>query len=116
MWMDHVRPVLVLRCLAGKTDAFVFTETAARIEQADENHTVELALDGSSAAVERWPDSADHDALFAPDAEAFARRLAGARTLRFGFTPHNAQPVTATFDLSGAEAVVDAVSRTCRRR
>ena len=112
--MNSVRPVLVVRCLAGKTDAFVFTETAARIEPQDENHTVALAFGAESAATERWPDSEDHDALFAPDGEAFVRRLGTARALRFGFTPHNASPVTAAFDLTGIDTVLQTVGATCK--
>ena len=35
-----VRPLLEVRCLSRKTELFVYTETAARIESDDENHTV----------------------------------------------------------------------------
>ena len=113
-WMNSVRPVLVVRCLDGKTDAFVFTETAARIEPQDDNHTVALAFGAESAVTERWPDSENHDALFAPNGETFARRLATERVLRFGFTPHNAPPVTASFDLAGVDTAVRAVGAACK--
>ena len=112
VWMKQVRPTLVVRCLQKRVDVFVYTDSAARIEPQDENHTVSVALDAGVASSERWPDSAEHDALFAPDGADFARRLAGAQRLRFGFTPHNAQPVVASFDLQGAaEAIVPVLQR-----
>jgi hypothetical protein len=113
VWMEHVRPLLVVRCLAGSVDTFVVTETAAAIEPQDGDHTVHLAFDGGPADTERWPDSVHHDALFAPEGRAFAERLASARTLRFGFTPHNAPPVTAEFALAGADQVLASVARAC---
>ena len=113
VWTTRVRPTLVVRCLAKKTEVFVYTETAARIESEDENHTVGLAFDDGPQTVERWPDSEEHDALFATDPAGLAARLTSARRLAFTFTPHNAQPVTVNFDLAGADEVVSSVRKTC---
>ena len=113
VWTTAVRPLLVVRCLGRKTEVFVYTETPARLESADENHTVSLALDRSQESAERWPDSEEHDALFAPDGTSLARRLSTASHLRFGFTPHNAPPVAVDFDLTGADTVVSKVASTC---
>ena len=81
VWMHRVHPLLVVRCLAHKADVFVFTDSPARIEPEDENHTVNVAFDAEAVATERWMDSDEHDALFAPDGTAFARRLARSHTL-----------------------------------
>jgi hypothetical protein len=113
VWMRHVRPTLVVRCLARSTDVFVFTDSAARIEPRDENHTVRLGFDDGPDATERWPDSADHDALFAPDGRALADRIARARSMRFAFTPHNADAVVAEFDVAGFEAIASTIAKTC---
>jgi hypothetical protein len=111
IWMRDVRPLLVVRCVRGGADAFVFTDSAAMIEAQTEDHTVRFGFDDEPETRELWPDSAEHDALFAPDGAAFARRLMTARTLRFGFTPHNAAPVTAHFRVSGLrERLVPAAS------
>ena len=72
-----------------------------------------LAFDDGPQSVERWPDSEEHDALFAPDSAALATRIASAHHLRFTYTPHNAQPVTVNFDLNGADEVVANVRKTC---
>jgi hypothetical protein len=116
VWTTTVRPLLVVRCLSRKTELFVYTETAARIESDDENHTVGLAFDDGPQSVERWPDSEEHDALFAPDSATLATRIASAHHLKFTFTPHNAQPATVNFDLNGADEVVANVRKTCGGR
>ena len=113
VWMRDVTPVLVVRCDAGSTEAFVYTQSAARMEPQDGDHTVSVALDNSSPTSERWPDSAEHDALFARNSPDFTRRLAGSRTLRFGFTPHNAEPVMATFALDGLSEMMASAGRQC---
>ena len=114
VWMHRVQPLLVVRCLAHKAEVFVFTDSPARIEPEDENHTVNVAFDAEPVATERWMDSDEHDALFAPDGTAFARRLARSHTLRFGFTPHNAASVTVQFTTTGFDSVLERVASQCR--
>ena len=101
VWMRDVTPVLVVRCEKGNAEAFVYTQSAARMEPQDGDHTVQVSFDGASPASQRWPDSAEHDALFARSPLEFTRQLTQARTLRFGFTPHNADTVVATFVIDG---------------
>jgi len=114
VWMGQARPVLVVRCLARATDVFVYTESAAQIEPQDENHAVRLRFDEEPELAERWPDSSDHDALFAPDGRAMARRLSRARRLRFAFTPQNARPVDVDFSLQGVDDAIAPVAKACR--
>lgn len=113
VWMRNVRPALVVRCIGGRTEVFVFTQSSARIEPGTDDHTVTLGIDESSEMTELWPDSIEHDALFAPDGAALAKRLLGARTLRFGFTPHNAAPVAAHFHVAGLEELLRPSAREC---
>ena len=112
--MKQVRPTLVVRCMDKRTDVFVYTDSAARIEEQDENHTVRVAFDGDEGAHERWPDSVEHDALFAPDGKAMAGRILASRQMRFTFSPHNAAPVTATFEVGGALGTAGADRETLR--
>ena len=113
VWQRQVRPVLVVRCGARELEVFVFTNSAAKIEPRTDDHTVRITLDDGPEVSERWPDSADHDALFAPDGAAFARQLIGARTLQFGFTPHNASPVAAHFNVAGLDAALGPAANQC---
>jgi hypothetical protein len=112
-WMRNVRPSLVVRCTGGRTEVFVFTQTPARIEPGTEDHTVTLGIDDGDETTELWPDSVEHDALFAPDGAALARRLLGARSMRFGFTPHNAAPAVARFHVEGLEGLLRPAAREC---
>ena len=115
VWMKQVRPTLVVRCMDNRTDVFVYTDSAARIEEQDENHTVRIAFDGDEGAHERWPDSVEHDALFAPDGKAMARRILASRQMRFTFSPHNAAPVTATFEVAGLSELLAPIAKRCGR-
>ncbi|MEO6212056.1 MAG: hypothetical protein ABIP65_00385 [Vicinamibacterales bacterium] len=113
IWLRTVRPMLVVRCVSGRVDAFVFTASAARIEPLTDDHTVRYGFDEGSDVTERWPDSEEHDALFAPDGGSFVRQLTAARVLRFGFTPHNASPATAQFTVVGLASVIEPAARQC---
>ena len=84
------------------------------MEPQDENHSVGIRFDDQPESSERWADSSEHDALFAPDGTAFARRLARSHTLRFGFTPHNAASVTIQFTTNGFGSVLERVASQCR--
>jgi hypothetical protein len=110
--MRTVQPMLVVRCRAGRLEAFVFTDTAAKMEPQDQDHTVRLRFDGGAETSARWPDSAEHDSLFARDGAAFVQQLLTAETLQFGFTPHNADPAVAVFHVSGLQEHL-ASARAC---
>ena len=112
-WMKMVRPILVVRCMGGTLEAFVVTDTAAQIESRTEAHTVRLRFDGQNPASERWPDSEEHDALFAPDGAALAARLTQAQVFEFGFTPHNAAPVVARFSVAGLAPLLAPAQKHC---
>jgi hypothetical protein len=114
VWMKDVRPMLVVRCASNRTEVFVFTESAAKMEQHTDDHTVRFRFDDDEPGVsERWADSVDHDGLFAPDGAAFAQRLIGARTLRFEFTPHNVASVEIQFDVIGLGELLEPVAKEC---
>jgi hypothetical protein len=112
VWMKSVRPVLIVRCLSRTTEVFVATGSAASIEQAD-SHAVRLQFDDAAPVVESWSDSVSSQELYAPDGVTLARRLARARTVQFGFTPYNAPPVVAEFDVRGFDEIIGLVAGTC---
>jgi hypothetical protein len=116
IWLGQVRPILVVRCMSKRTEVFVFTGSAIKIEPKTEDHTVTFSFDEQPELTERWPDSDEHDALFAPDGGSFADRLARARTLRFGYTPHNVAPVVAHFQVSGLGELIAPLAKECGRK
>jgi hypothetical protein len=111
VWMGQVQPSLVVRCVSNQTEVFVFTETAARIEPGMEDRAVRVRFDDEPYVEERWPDSAEHKGLFAPRGETFAQRLLDARTLRFEFTPHNAEAAEVVFNVAGLRALIEPVQK-----
>ena len=113
IWLRHVRPLLVVRCTANATEAFVITDSALKIEPQTDDHTVTFSFDDEAETRERWPDAADHNAVFAPDGAAFAQRLTRAHTLRFGYTPHNVAPVVAQFDVNGLAPLIEPAAKHC---
>jgi hypothetical protein len=113
VWQGISQPMIVVRCNAGQMQTFVYTSSALQMEAQDENHSVSIRFDDEPEVTERWADSSDHDALFAPDAAAFARRVASARTLRFGYTPHNAPRAVAEFQVSGLADLLQPAAKQC---
>jgi hypothetical protein len=113
IWQRHAQPILVVRCVSKRTETFVFIESAAQIEPQDEHHTVRFSFDDGPEVTERWEDSADHDALFAPGGEAFAKRVTHARSLKFSYTPHNAARVSTEFRVSGLSDLIQPVAARC---
>jgi hypothetical protein len=111
-WFGPTQPVLVIRCTSHETEAFVYTRSATRIEP-HEGKTVTVSLDGEPAKTEQWGDSDDRVALFAPDGAQFVHRLLGAKTLRFGYSPHNADDVVAQFHVDGLARLIEPVAREC---
>jgi hypothetical protein len=113
VYMDRVRPVLAVRCISRQTEVFVVLRSAPSIENSDNTHTVRIGLDDEPDVEQRWLDSSNMQALFAPDGKAFTARMATARRLRFAFKPFNAPPTAVEFDVHGFEGPLAAMSKTC---
>ncbi len=73
VWQGVSQPVLVVRCDAGKIQAFIYTASAIQMEPQDENHSVGIRFDDQPESSERWADSSEHDALFAPGRRRICR-------------------------------------------
>lgn len=113
VWMNRARPTLIVRCLYRATEAFVALDTSTTFEDDANLRTVRVQWDDEAQSVQRWTVSESAKELFAPDGVAFARRLATAKRLRFGFSPFNAQPVTAEFAVEGFDTLAGLVANTC---
>jgi len=113
VWMGQVQPSLVVRCVSNRTETFVYTETAARIEPGMEDRAVRVRFDDEPYVDERWPDSEEHKGLFAPNGETFAHRMLNANTVRFQFTPHNAETAEVQFNVAGLRELIEPVQKKC---
>lgn len=113
VWNSWARPMLVVRCLYGKTDAFVVLGTSTSYEDDADRRTVRIQWDGDAESVQKWGVSESGRELFAPDGVALVRRMTQADRLQFQFTPFNARPVTADFAVRGFDDLADHVAKTC---
>lgn len=114
-WLRRITPRLAVRCRENKTNVFIHTETAAQPELGlyDEAR-VRLRFNDGPPERQRWTESTDDEALFAPSPISLARRIAKAQSLRFEFTPFNAPPAVATFTLTGSSDAVERVATACK--
>jgi hypothetical protein len=116
-WLTSTRPSLVLRCEEHKTNVYVATGLSSTVELGRfQEHTVRLRLDDGKAERSVWSESTDNRALFAPNPVALAHRLARAQTLRFEFTPFNANTQIAEFALQGLRDHLQKLDEACGRK
>jgi hypothetical protein len=114
VWMNKARPVLEARCLDHATEVFVVLDTSASFEDDADLRTVRIQWDDESPSVQQWRVSESGKELFAPDGKDVMERMAAARRLQFGFTPFNAEPVTAEFAVEGFDQLAALVTGTCK--
>ena len=113
VWMSWAHPVLAVRCQYRATEAFVVLDTSTSFEEDADRRTVRIQWDDDPVSTQQWNASESGRELFAPDGVALVRRMATARTLRFGFTPFNASPVTAEFAVQGFDQLAGLVASAC---
>lgn len=112
-WLEDKRPILNIRCKEGKTQVYVWTGTAATVEEM-EGHTIRVRLDDGTPSAQTWGESTDHNSLFFDeDAITFVKQIVKAKTLAFQFTPFNASPAVAQFDLRGLENHISDLAAAC---
>ena len=113
-WLETETPGLMVRCREKSTNVYMVTGMAASVESGNlDSHTVRVRFDDSPAQQQGWSESTDREALFAPNAVQMTRNIARAKTLRLQFTPFNASPAIATFDVSGFEEHIGKVAAAC---
>lgn len=110
----EVAPTLFVRCLESTTEVFVHTELPALPEPgSDGTTTVRFRVDDEPAVRQRWVDSTDRLAYFAPEGIPLARRLASARTLRWEYTALADGRHIVEFDVRGLDALLPDVAEAC---
>jgi predicted Ser/Thr protein kinase len=113
-WLESVRPTLVIRCLEHKTSVYVVTGMGAQPVAGEyDQHPVELRFNEGKPITQWWRQSTDSKALFASSPIVLSRRLTKSNRLRFRFTPFNASPAIASFDLRGLDRLLPKVANAC---
>lgn len=113
-WLQSQFPVLYVRCKEGRIDTFIETglSTNPELGRYDE-YTVRLRFDNGKPIIQRWSESTDNKALFAPNGLSAARMIAKADRMLFEFTPFNARPAIAEFKVAGLASKLDKVTAAC---
>ena len=105
-----------LRCRAGQTEAWVSINEYLGNGSKDGGHSVSYRI-GDEIIYEDvyWPLSTDKKAVFfAGKMNWLLRNLVTSDRLVLRTTPYNENPVTATFDLAGLQAVLDRIGDKCK--
>jgi len=104
------RIALVVRCKNQVTEAYIDWQTFLGTNETTVTHRVDRA----PAASARWSISTDHKASFMPDPKATLESFVGATTYVANLTPYSESPITATFNIAGAEQAFRDIRRDCR--
>jgi hypothetical protein len=120
-----MRPTLVIRCRGRRTEVYIHTTLPSRFELDDFRIVapVRLRLDDARAHSATWTQSANLEALFAPNPIALAKQLLRANALHFEFSPFGGTRtptqvdangrVIAEFDLRGLADHVGKLASAC---
>lgn len=113
-WLSEYSPVLVIRCKENKTELYIRTGMSSDPEYGLYNeHTVRIRLDDGKPFKQRWSDSTDNEALFAPKSIALAKDIAKSKKMLFEFTPFSSSPQTVEFDVQGLMPHLEELAKTC---
>jgi hypothetical protein len=125
-WLQATRPTLHVTCDGEKSQVYVWTGTAASVEEdydgeLSADHKVIIRFDGNESFGEGWIESDDHNALFeahfslegTDPTQRLIVQMVQAKRLLFEFTPFNANPVIAHFDLQGLGQYIDEITKPC---
>ena len=111
---DTSLPFLIIRCLENKTDVYINTGVSANPELGLYNQfTVRIRFDDKKAFKQRWSESTDGKAMFAPKPIALAREINKSSRMLFQFTPYNSDPQIVEFDVENVEDFLKEVASTC---
>ncbi len=113
-WLDTIYAKLIVRCSEHKTDVYIDTGTSANPELGLYNQfTVRLRLDDKKPLTQRWTESTNNTALFAPNAISLAKKLADSKSLIFEFTPFNSNTARIEFKTEGLGNLLPQVANAC---
>ena len=108
------KPTLIIRCKENKTEIYIRTNVSANPELGLYNEfTVRIRLDKNKPFKQRWGESTNGEALFAPRAIALAKKINKSKKMLFEFTPYNSNSQLAEFDVRGLEPYLKELADTC---
>jgi type VI secretion system protein VasI len=101
---------MTVRCKKGKTEAYIDWATFLGSDEI----RVTSRVDKSTAITNSWSLSTDHKASFMPQAANTLKKFVGATSFVVNLTPYSESPITALFDITGAEEAFADIRRECK--
>ena len=113
-WLTTTLPTLNLRCQEGKIDSYVNIGMQADVKYGlDDNATVRIRFDQNQAFELTVSESTDGEALFFYNPYGMILAMLQSQEMVLGFTPFNAGPAVAKFDLRWLNNVIEPLKRSC---
>lgn len=104
------KPVLIMRCAANRTEAFVGTEKYLGTRM---SFQVKWRVDNTPIRTEYWGSSGNGRAAFSQQPIPFIKALFGGKELVFNIQPYGEGPHTISFEIDGAEKAAEKVRKAC---
>lgn len=100
---------LMVRCQNNTTEAYINWNTFL----GSDDISVTSRIDKNTAKTSTWSISTDHKASFMPNAATTLKGFYGATSYVANLTPYSESPITAIFNISGAEEALSDVNKGC---
>jgi type VI secretion system protein VasI len=101
---------MVVRCKNEEIEAYINWNTFLGTDEITVTHRV----DKSPATTATWSISTDHKASFMPEPQSTLERFLGAASYVVNLTPYSESPITAIFNIAGAEQAFRDIRRDCQ--
>ena len=105
---DSIR--LIVRCKSGETEAYIVWNSFLGSDRL----SVTSRIDKESASTSFWDISTDHKASFMPQPVASLKKFEGASSFVVNLTPYSESPITAIFDITGANDAFKNIRQDCK--
>lgn len=106
-------PTLIIRCIKKETDVFVNVRMQVQSNWEYRTSKVRTKFDDAAPSAQWWNAAQGGDALFAPQAVSFAKKLARSKTFMFEFSPFQRTEETVTFDVRGLDKHLGKIASAC---
>ncbi len=113
-WLSTPTPNLIVRCQEKKLAIYVDVRTQINVEYGlNDAATVRVRFDNSPSTDLIADESTDGEGLFFRSPYDILWLIGNSSRMVFGFTPFNASPVVATFDLRGFTNIMKPLNQSC---
>ena len=101
---------LVVRCKSGRTEAYINWNTFL----GSDGLNVTSRIDKAPASSSYWGVSTNRKSSFMPQQVATLKKFEGAASYVVNLTPYSESPITAIFDITGANTAFKDIRRDCK--